>query len=203
MKLVMIATASAVLIGLMPLQKKMRDVAAETGGDVKNSISLEFAPATVAQLVERSDVIVQAVVATVTSHLDRSEQLVVTDITVNPIRFFKRIPVAFAERPSQTANLVVRHAGGTFIDGLYRLTTVADQYESSQDFQSGEEVILFLLQNTDDGVFNLSSGPFSAFRLKSEAVEALTKEAAHERGDGPKSKLDFLNELQRALASGR
>jgi hypothetical protein len=204
MKLVMVATASAMLVGVMPGQQKLRDIAAETGGDVKNSISQEFAPSTVAQLVERSDVIVQGVVASVTSHLDPSEQVVVTDTTLNPIRFYKqRIPVAFAERPAQTAKLVVRHAGGTVVDGPYRLTTVADQYGSSQDFQPGEEVILFLRQNKEDGVFNLSSGPFGAFRIKGEAVEALTKEAAHERGDRPKSRADFLNELQGALASGR
>jgi hypothetical protein len=203
MKPSIIAISSLPLLCSTPTQK-LHDIAVAKGGSVQNSITLEYESANIRRLVEQSDVIVQGIVRSVTPHLDPGEEFVVTDCEVDAGRFFKqRVPVAFAARPAHTAKLVVQHPGGTVVDGQYRLTTLAYQYKTKDEFRPGEEMILFLVLNKEAGVFDLSSGPFGAFRIRNGAVEALTPEAAKERGDRPRWQVDFISELQQALASSR
>lgn len=191
-----------VLVGMSHAQS-LRE-AAERGSKPESTFSVDFPTLSVPEILVRSELVVHGKIDAVASRLAYDDMIVVTDYTITPLRFLKGDPYANKPAvPGPTKPLVVRCAGGTVVEGDTRFTTHVEAFPPSEAFVPGEQVILFLVYNAEIGVYQLTDGPYAAFRIGGGQVVPMTKKAAETRGDEPRPLATFLAELEQEIHKGR
>ena len=176
----------------------LRDTARRNGGTAVLTIDVNAPIGELSYVIAESTVILRGVVRSVTVRLSDDEAMVVTDYEIAPTEFYKGSFTAFTSKPGVAAPLVVRQPGGTLeLDNLH-LRTVINEFPEDEFLLRGEEVFLFLAPE-DNGRFRLHRGPFGAFRVINGNVTAMTKSAAAQRHDGPKTISEFERELRQRL----
>ena len=197
-----IAVVSAVVQPIVAAQvgdNSLRSRAKASGGEAKSLVIADFSSYRVPELARRADVIVHGHVVETRSHLIDNETTVVTDVTVLARRTLKEsTPIAWRPQPGATAPLVVRYVGGTVVEGGLRMTTNVSAFPSNEALKPGDDVVLFLLYEPNERVFELVDGPFAAFRVTQGRVSYLTNAAGSEMGDrDPAPIATFLADVYR------
>ncbi len=180
--------------------QSLRDLARQQGGSVTNGIDLDFGVEMIPALLSQADLVVHGRIIASRTRLLADESHVVTEYEVAPIRVVKQAKPMSVARPGETSRVLVWCVGGTLIENGYRLSTSVNAYPESETYKVGEEVVLFLQYRADTGAYDLSGGPFGAFRIQGGRVQPMTREVTVRRGDKPLDLAIFLDQLQRLPA---
>jgi hypothetical protein len=158
-------------------------MARERGGSAGITLHLNTPISTVEQLVEKSTIIVQGSIRSVSTKLSPDETVVRTAYEVVPIRYYKGT-ASTSRRPGATKPVIVSRPGGALeVNGL-RLTTTVDIFPEDESLSVGTVAILFLTPYEDNpDEFRIAGGPFGVFKLSNGTVSAMTGAVARRRGD--------------------
>jgi hypothetical protein len=166
-------------LGQEPLDS-LKDVARRLGGTVTSKIDVETPSMSFKELVQTTDFIVHARLATMTTRLADDESTVFRDFTLAPITFIKqRVESTQSEKPNQLPALTLRQVGGRMtVDGLTLVTTTNFE-DRVTPMAPGEEYVLFLspaspspstTMSTGKTVFQLTSLYWGAFPVRNGQV---------------------------------
>ena len=191
-------TFLAVLAFSLQVPPSLVDTARRNGGTAVLNIDFNSPIGELRDLTAKSAVIVRGIVRVVTTRLADDESKVMTEYKIVPNKFYKGSFAGPTTRPGMTAPLIAQHAGGTLEFDNLHLQTVVDELPEKETLSKGEEVVLFL-SAVDPGRFQLTGGPFGAFRVADGSVTAMTKSAARRRHDKPMTIGEFEQELHRRL----
>jgi hypothetical protein len=180
--------------------QSLRERAKNQGGRAENMMTDDSGIATLPYLVEHSDLVIHGRVLAVTTGLFPDESAVYTDCQLTPIRLIKNRVLPIASQPGQLTPLVARRPGGVLIEGQLRMVTTVNSFPESEALKVGDEAVLFLTRHPEGQFYYFTGGPFGAFRVRQGRIEALTKDAALQRGDSPRSLKAFLGEVEGLLA---
>jgi hypothetical protein len=165
--------------GQQPLDS-LKDVARRLGGTVTSTIDVEPPSMSFKELVQTTDLVVHARLATMTTRLADDESTVFRDFTVAPITFIKQpVESIQPEKPNQLPTLTFRQAGGRMtVDGL-TLATTTNFEDRVTPMAPGEEYVLFLspahpspstTMSPGKTVFQLTSLYWGAFPVRNGQV---------------------------------
>ena len=180
------------------LAQTLPDFARQQGGSARRMIGLDGPIARPAELMSKSDLVIHGRVVDVTRRLTADQVDVVTDYTVVPIQSFKERRAAAVARPGAVANVVVRQYGGSMVtaDGL-RLSTSVNVFPESESFKVGEEIIVFLTDRPEVGLYRFTDGEFGAYRIRDGMVTPMTQAVAARLQVQPVKAPLFFADLQR------
>jgi hypothetical protein len=196
------ATAMALLFVVMGtssvLGQSLADSARQNGGSATNVIDIDAPVTHPAEAMSLSDLVMHGRVIDLKVRLSSDESSVVTEYTIAPIQAFKERRVTSVAIPGVVPKIIVQRSGGSLVtaDGL-RLSTSINIYPEAECFVLGEEVVVFLTYHSDTGLYSLSAGEFSAFRIRDGKVSPMTMEVAARRHVQPIEASLFFRDLQR------
>lgn len=125
------------------------------------SRSRELVIESVESIVRKSDLIVYGRIGSVRTHLSRDQRDLYTDAVFEPIQVvLHRVPTV-SPRPGQLPIILRRWGGETVIDGVQ----VIQQDTDLRQFEKGEQLVLFLQRDADDGVYRLVSFSSASFEV--------------------------------------
>lgn len=179
--------------------QSLRELAAR-GSKPDGTFSADVPVLSIAEIVRLSDLVVYGHIGKIETRLVSGDSLVATEYTVTPVHILKGQPHGVnALAPGPTEPIVVQNVGGTLIEGDTRFRTYVESFPEREAFTMGEQVVMFLVYNADIGRYQLTDGPYAAFRLTKDGVMPMTKKAAEKRGDTPRPLAAFLAELQQEI----
>ena len=158
----------------------LKDVARRLGGAATSTIDVETPSMSFTELVQTTDLIVHARLATMTTRLADDESTVFRDFTLAPITFIKQhVGQTQPEKPDQLPTLTLRQVGGRMsVDGL-TLATTTNFEDRVTPMAPGGEYVLFLspanpspstTMSTGTTVFQLTSAYWGAFPVRNGQV---------------------------------
>jgi hypothetical protein len=179
----------------------LRARARAQGGEATGTLIVDFSAPSVPELTRKAQVIVHGRVVSLQTYLTADESMVMTDVTIAPTRLLKQtIPVSQRAQPGPLRPIIVRHVGGTVVEGALKMTTGVNMFPGDEEFVAGEDVICFLVYDEPAGVFQFADGPFAAFRVREGQVHSLNREAARLSGPRESSAVAaFLADVDRQL----
>jgi len=68
--------------------------------------------------------------------------------------------------PGIAKTIIVRHLGGTVVEGRLKMSTRLSAFRSAEQFVANEEVICFLIYVESEHIFEFGGGPSGAFRVR-------------------------------------
>ena len=174
------------------------DLARQQGGFAGTVIDLDGPIARPAWLLSKSDLVIHGRVVNVTVQLNSDQSNVVTQYTIVPIQAFKQRRASSVAIPGTVSDIVIQQLGGSLVtaDGL-RLSTSVNVFPESESFKVGEEVIAFLTDRPEIGVYRFTDGEFGAYRIRDGMVTPMTKAVATRLQVQPVKASLFFADLQR------
>jgi hypothetical protein len=179
-------------------EDSLRVQALAHGGEAAVHMNDHAAPWSVSELSRHAEVVIHGRVTGVRAHLTPDEGFVVTDVTIAPIRVLKQTA------PRVTQPIVVRHLGGTVLEGRLKMSTFINLFPEEERLVAGEEVICFLAYKASDRVFELVDGPLAVFRVRQGQVQGMKNDNGRFSASETLQPLAaFLADVNHQLRTGR
>jgi hypothetical protein len=112
----------------------LRARARAQGGEATGTLIVDFSALSVPELTRKAQVIVHGRVVSLQTYLTADESMVMTDVTIAPTRLLKQtIPVSQRAQPGPLRPIIVRHVGGTVVEGALKMTTGVNMFPGRID----------------------------------------------------------------------
>ena len=131
-------------------QISLIESAKRNGGKAHLVIDVDRPAFSLAEHVSAAHVVVRAVVLSSTATLSRDQTMVVTELELAPLEFYKG-PMVVADRPGVVNRLIVQRPGGHLNhEGLDLRTSISTFPSDNSAMNKGDQVIVFLFVHKND-----------------------------------------------------
>jgi hypothetical protein len=201
--IVLLALASTAPTTAVPsgqTQESLKTLARERGGTYSLMSNTELPAASLEQVVDSADLIVQGRILTKRAELSPDELYVRTVYALQPLRVFKdKRNLTVATVPGATPPILFFEPGGVaHIDGL--TISFRSDIAAQPALNVGEEVIVCLTSQGAGEPLHLSFGPYGLLRVAGSKVSVASKRVAQSRPLKNDGLADLQEEIQRVIA---